>query len=320
MIKTTIRLAVTAAVIALGVQAAAAQGSAYPSQTVKIIVPFSAGSLTDLLARTLSDKLAPMWKQPVIVENHPGVAGTALAAKSPADGYTLLLVSNGHTVTKMITSNLPFDPVNDFAGVSKLASMPMIMIAPPKADHRVLADVVKLAQQNPGKLSYASAGLASTAYIAGESFKQSKNLQILHVPYKGTPDAQTSIMRGDTDFFFSPASVSDELINSGKVNGVAVTGKERIGTLPNVPTFAEAGMPEFEYDAWFGLLAPAQTPKAIREKISQDIAKVMAMPDVRDRLAKQGTVVTSSTPDAFDALVKSDTERYSKILASSTKK
>lgn len=320
MLKTTIRLAVTAAVIALGVQAAAAQGSAYPSQTVKIIVPFSAGSLTDLLARTLSDKLAPMWKQPVIVENHPGVAGTALAAKSPADGYTLLLVSNGHTVTKMITSNLPFDPVNDFAGVSKLASMPMIMIAPPKADHRVLADVVKLAQQNPGKLSYASAGLASTAYIAGESFKQSKNLQILHVPYKGTPDAQTSIMRGDTDFFFSPASVSDELINSGKVNGVAVTGKERIGTLPNVPTFAEAGMPEFEYDAWFGLLAPAQTPKAIREKISQDIAKVMAMPDVRDRLAKQGTVVTSSTPDAFDALVKSDTERYSKILASSTKK
>ena len=320
MIKTTIRLAVTAAVVALGVQAAAAQGSAYPSQTVKIIVPFSAGSLTDLLARTLSDKLAPMWKQPVIVENHPGVAGTALAAKSPADGYTLLLVSNGHTVTKMITSNLPFDPVNDFVGVSKLASMPMIMIAPPKADHRNLADVVKLAQQNPGKLSYASAGLASTAYIAGESFKQTKNLQILHVPYKGTPDAQTSIMRGDTDFFFSPASVSDDLINSGKVNGVAVTGKQRIGTLPNVPTFAEAGMPEFEYDAWFGLLAPAQTPKAIRDKISQDIAKVMAMPDVRDRLAKQGTVVTSSTPDAFDALVKSDTERYSKILAGSAKK
>ncbi|MBX3553435.1 MAG: tripartite tricarboxylate transporter substrate binding protein [Pseudolabrys sp.] len=320
MIKTTIRLAVTAAVVALGVQAAAAQGSAYPSQTVKIIVPFSAGSLTDLLARTLSDKLAPMWKQPVIVENHPGVAGTALAAKSPADGYTLLLVSNGHTVTKMITSNLPFDPVNDFVGVSKLASMPMIMIAPPKADHRNLADVVKLAQQNPGKLSYASAGLASTAYIAGESFKQTKNLQILHVPYKGTPDAQTSIMRGDTDFFFSPASVSDDLINSGKVNGVAVTGKQRIGTLPNVPTFAEAGMPEFEYDAWFGLLAPAQTPKAIRDKISQDIAKVMAMPDVRDRLAKQGTVVTSSTPDAFDALVKSDTERYSKILAGNAKK
>ncbi|MGN6463644.1 MAG: Bug family tripartite tricarboxylate transporter substrate binding protein [Pseudolabrys sp.] len=320
MIKTTIRLAVTAAVVALGVQAAAAQGSAYPNQTVKIIVPFSAGSLTDLLARTLSDKLGPMWKQPVIVENHPGVAGTALAAKSPADGYTLLLVSNGHTVTKMITSNLPFDPVNDFVGVSKLASMPMIMIAPPKADHRNLADVVKLAQQNPGKLSYASAGLASTAYIAGESFKQTKNLQILHVPYKGTPDAQTSIMRGDTDFFFSPASVSDDLINSGKVNGVAVTGKQRIGTLPNVPTFAEAGMPEFEYDAWFGLLAPAQTPKAIRDKISQDIAKVMAMPDVRDRLAKQGTIVTSSTPDAFDALVKSDTERYSKILASSAKK
>ncbi|MBN9048073.1 MAG: hypothetical protein J0H78_01345 [Rhizobiales bacterium] len=319
MIKTQIRLAVTAAILALSVQAAAAQGNTFPNQTVKIVVPFAAGSLTDMLARILSDKLAPVWHQSIIVENQPGIAGTAATAKAAPDGYTFLLVSNGHTVIKTITPNLSFDPVADFVGVTKLASMPMIMIAPPKAENNSVAAIVKRAQDNPGKLSYASAGLNSTAYIAGELFKKTKNLDILHVPYKGTPPAQTSIMRGDTDFFFSPASVSDELILSGKVTALAVTGKTRVGSLPKVPTFAEAGMPEFEYDAWFGLLAPAGTPKAIRDKVSQDIAKVLAEPDVRDRLAKQGTVVASSTPDAFDALVKSDTALYTKVLGGPAK-
>lgn len=293
--------------------------SNYPNQTVKIVVPFAAGSLTDMLARILSDKLAPVWHQSVIVENQPGIAGTAATAKAAPDGYTFLLVSNGHTVIKTITPNLSFDPVADFVGVTKLASMPMIMIAPPKAENNSVAAIIKRAQANPGKLSYASAGLNSTAYIAGELFKKTKNLDVVHVPYKGTPPAQTSIMRGDTDFFFSPASVSDELILTGKVNALAVTGKTRVGSLPKVPTFAEAGMPEFQYDAWFGLLAPAGTPKAIRDKVSQDIAKVLAMPDVHDRLAKQGTVVASSTPDEFDALLKSDTALYTKVLGGPAK-
>ena len=292
--------------------------SNYPSQNVKIVVPFAAGSLTDMLARILSDKLSPVWHQSIIVENQPGIAGTAATAKAAPDGYTFLLVSNGHTVIKTITPNLSFDPLADFVGVTKLASMPMIMIAPPKEGNS-LASVLKRAQENPGKLSYASAGLNSTAYIAGELLKKTKNLDIVHVPYKGTPPAQTSIMRGDTDFFFSPASVSDELILSGKVAALAVTGKTRVGSLPKVPTFAEAGMPEFQYDAWFGLLAPAGTPKAIRDKVSQDIAKVLASPDVRDRLAKQGTVVASSTPEEFDAVLKSDTELYTKVLGGPAK-
>lgn len=293
--------------------------SNYPNQTVKIVVPFAAGSLTDMLARILSDKLAPVWHQSVIVENQPGIAGTAATAKAAPDGYTFLLVSNGHTVIKTITPNLSFDPVADFVGVTKLASMPMIMIAPPKAENNSVAAIIKRAQANPGKLSYASAGLNSTAYIAGELFKKTKNLDVVHVPYKGTPPAQTSIMRGDTDFFFSPASVSDELILTGKVNALAVTGKTRVGSLPKVPTFAEAGMPDFQYDAWFGLLAPTGTPKAIRDKVSRDIAKVLAMPDVHDRLAKQGTVVASSTPDEFDALLKSDTALYTKVLGGPAK-
>lgn len=310
-------LAVSAIFLAgMVAQPAAAQNSAasYPTRVVRIVVPFSAGSLTDLLARVLSDKLGTMWNQSVIVENRPGIAGTAAAAKAPADGYTLLLISNGHTIVKTINPDVPFDPIKDFAGVSKLASMPMIIIAPLKADHDSLGNLVRLAKSKPGGLSYASAGFNSTAFIAGELFKKTEKLDIVHVPYKGTPDAQTSIMRGDTDFFFSPAAVSDSLIITGKVKALAVTGTTRIPSLPDVPTFKEAGLPEYEYDAWFGLLAPTHTPKDILEKISGDIARVANMPDVRDRLAKQGTTVTSSTPAEFDAILRSDTELFTNML------
>jgi tripartite-type tricarboxylate transporter receptor subunit TctC len=258
--------------------------------------------------------LGALWKQPVIVENHPGIAGTAIVAKAPADGYTLMVTSNGHTVIKSVNANVPFDPVNDFVGVSKLASMPMIMIAPPKADHDTLQKLIALSRSKPGGLSYASAGLASTAYIASELFKKTENLDILHVPYKGTPDAQTSIMRGDTDFFFSPAAVSDDLIHTGKVNALAVTGTTRVQSLPNVPTFKEAGVPEFSYDAWFGLMAPANTPPDVLEKIAKDVAEVMAAPDVRERLAAQGTTVTTSTPAQFTQTLRKDTETYSALL------
>jgi tripartite-type tricarboxylate transporter receptor subunit TctC len=302
--------------LALFVCPAIAQNAAapYPSQIVKIIVPFSAGSLTDLLARTLSDKLGALWKQSVIVENHPGIAGAAIAAKAPADGYTLMVTSNGHTIIKAINPNVPFDPVNDFVGVSELASMPMIMIAPPKPDHDTLQKLVALIQSKPSTMSFASAGLASTAYIAGELFKKTKKLDILHVPYKGTPDAQTSIMRGDTDFFFSPAAISDDLIHTGKVTALAVTGTTRVRSLPDVPTFKEAGVPEFEYDAWFGLLAPAHTPQDVCEKISKDIGAVMAAPEVREWLAKQGTTVVTSTPAQFTETLRKDTETFSAML------
>jgi len=314
--KKRLQVAISAIFLTLFVQSAVAQNPAasYPNRVVKIIVPFSPGSLTDLLARILSDKLGTMWKQPVIVENYPGIAGTARAAKAPADGYTLLLISNGHTIIKATNPNLSFDPISDFTGVSKLASMPTIMIAPLKEGHDSLENLIRLSKSKPGGLSYASAGLNSSAYIAGELFKKTEKLDVLHVPYKGTPDAQVSIMRGDTDFFFSPASMSDALIKSGKVKALAVTGTTRVSSLPDVPSFREAGVPEYEYDAWFGLFAPANTSKEILEKISGDIAKVVTMPDVREQLAEQGTIVTSSTPTEFDATLRADTELFTKML------
>ena len=314
--RNRLQVMIGAILLTLFVQSAVAQNPAtsFPNRAVKIIVPFSAGSLTDLLARILGDKLGTIWKQPVIVENHPGIAGTARAAKAPADGYTLLLISNGHTIIKTTNPNISFDPITDFAGVTKLASMPTILIAPLKEGHDSLENLIRLSKAKPGGLSYASAGLNSSAYIAGELFKKTEKLDVLHVPYKGTPDAQVSIMRGDTDFFFSPASMSDALIKSGKVKALAVTGTTRVSSLPDVPSFREAGVPEYQYDAWFGLLAPANTPKDLLEKISGDIAKVMTMPDVREQLAEQGTIVTSSTPAEFDATLRSDTELFTKML------
>lgn len=294
--------------------AAADEAVGYPARTVRIVVPFSAGSLTDLLARTLSEKLEDMWKQPVIVENHPGIAGTAGAAKAPHDGYTWLLVSNGHTIIKLVNPDLPFDPVEDFVAISKLASMPLIMIAPVKPEHESLANLIRLAKSKPGGLSYASAGFNSTSYIAGEYFKKTAGLAVVHIPYKGTPDAQTSIIRGDTDFFFSPSVVSDALINAGQVRALAVTGPTRVPSLPDVPTFREAGIPAFEYDAWFGLLAPAGTPGEIVGKISRDITKVLSLPDVGERLKQQGTVVAASTPEEFETILRADALRYAPLL------
>jgi tripartite-type tricarboxylate transporter receptor subunit TctC len=312
--KKYLRIAACAVAASLLAQPAMAQADNYPNKIVKIVVPFGAGSLTDLLARTLSEKLGTAWKQSVIVENHPGIAGTALAAKAAPDGYTLMITSNGHTIIKLVNPNVPFDPVGDFTGVTKLASMPMIMLTPPDSKHESLKNLIEHAKETPGKLSFASAGLASTAYIAGALFNKTQNMNVVHVPYKGTPDAQTSIMRGDTDFFFSPASLSDDLIKTNKVRAVAVTGTERVGSLPDVPTFKEAGVPEFEYDAWFGMLAPKGTPKDILEKISKDVAAAMSQPDVKERLAKQGTTVSTSTPDEFSATLRNDTATFSEAL------
>lgn len=308
--------AALAAALALLAGPAAADGAAtsYPNQIVRIIVPFSAGSLTDLLSRLLSDKLGKLWNQSVVVENHPGIAGTALAAKAPADGYTLMVTSNGHAVIKVINPDVPFDPVNDFVGVTKLASMPLIMIAPPKADHETLPSLIALSRGRPGGMSYASAGLASTAYIAGELFKKTERLDMIHVPYKGSPDAQISVMRGDTDFFFSPAAVSNDLIHAGKVKALAVTGTTRVHDLAEVPTFSEAGVPEFQYDAWFGLMAPAATPPDVVRKIGADVARVMTAPDVQEWLAGQGTTVVTSTSAQFTETVRTDTRVFSAML------
>ncbi|MBI3435014.1 MAG: tripartite tricarboxylate transporter substrate binding protein [Proteobacteria bacterium] len=294
--------------------ATAQGGAAYPAQTVRIVVPFSAGSITDGLARILADKLQEMWRQQVIVENRPGLPGTTSVAKSAADGYTLMLTSNGHTIAGVINKNIQFDPVTSFAGVTRVAQVPLVMIVPPELSVKSVKDFVELAKQKPGQLNFSSAGIASTSYLSAEIFKQQAKLDIVHVPYKGAPEATTAVIRGDVQMYMAPIPASQELSKAGKVRTIAINSAARVAQLPDVPTIAEAALAEYRYESWFGVLAPSGTPKAILAKVSEDIGKVLQIADVADRMIKQGSVPAATTPEAFDAIIKSDTQRYSEIL------
>ena len=311
------RLALAAAAASvfasLGAPAQAQQG--YPNQVVRIVVPFSAGSATDLLARAVAEKLGEKWKQQVIVENRPGIAGTTTVAKSAADGYTLMLTSNGHTVAGVTNKGLQFDPVKDFAGITPVASVPLVLISNPELPAKTVKELIDLAKAKPGSMNFASPGLGSTTFIAGALFKDAAKIDVVHVPYKGAPEANMSVVRGDSHYYFTPANTAVELVQSGKVLALAVATDKREPSMPNVPTLKEAGLPNFSYESWFGLMAPAGTPAAIVDKINKDTVEILQDPAVRERMAKQGgVVVLTSSPKQFDETIKSDTERYTKIF------
>ena len=295
-------------------QAPSGDAAKYPQQMVRIVVPFSAGSMTDILARVIADKLATQWNQQVIVENRPGLAGTASVARAGGDGYTLMLTSNGHTVIGNLNKNINFDPVRDFVGVTQVASTPLIMATSPTSEYKSVKDLIEAAKAKPGALNYSSAGLGSTTGIAGELFKQVTNTSIVHLPFRGLPETHTAMIRGDVAFGFTFFNAGGDLIQGGKLRALAVTGSKRLAGLPDVPTFKEAGVAEFEYDSWFGIMVPAGTPGPIVSKASQEIGRVLDMADVRARFEPQGVVLVASTPDKFDVVIKADTERYGKII------
>jgi len=306
-------LVLGAAALISACQMAAAQGD-YPNQMVRMVVPFSAGSITDGLARILADKLTIVWKQQVIVENRAGLPGTTGVAKSPPDGYTLMLTSNGHTIAGVINKNLQFDPVKDFAGVSQVAAVPMVMIVPPDFPAKSLKEFLQMAKDKPGQLNFSSAGVASTSFLSAEILRQNAGVNMVHVPYKGAPEAVTAVVRGDAQMYFAPIPSAQELGATGKVKVLAINSSRRVPQLPDTPTVAESGLPDYKYDSWFGVMAPAGTPKPILDKVAKDIALVLAMPDVKEKLDVQGSIPAPNTPEQFDAMIKSDTERYGKIM------
>jgi tripartite-type tricarboxylate transporter receptor subunit TctC len=294
---------------------ASAQSAAdYPNQTVKIINPFTAGSVSDILARVLADKLGTMWKQTVVVENKPGIAGTVSVAGSPPDGYTLMSTSNGHTIINVLNKDLPVDPSRDFSGVTQIASVPLVLIIAPTVSAMNLKELVALAREKPGTLNFTSAGLASSNFLAGEVLKQTAKIDIQHVPYRGTPEQFTSLMRGDAQLSVAFLGPSVPFIQDGRLKALAVTTPKRYPALPDVPTMAEAGLPEYKYDSWFAIIAPAKTPAPILKKIAADIATVLKDPDVQKRYETLGAIPVTSTPEQLDAIIKSDADRYSKLL------
>lgn len=312
-LTTAVLVASTAFTSVSGFAQSTDPAQSYPSQLVRIVVPFTAGSMTDILARAIAEKLSTRWKQQVIVENRPGIAGAASVAKAPADGYTIMLTSNGHTVIGAMNRTLTFDPLKDFVGVAQVASMPSILVAPPDAPTKTLKELIDSARAKPGALNYSSAGLGSATNIAAEVLRQSTGTDFVHVPYKGMPESQTAIIRGDSAMGFTFFNVGGDLIQGGKMKALAVTGAKRMTQLPDVPTFAEAGLPDFTYDAWFGVLMPAATPNSIVSKVGKDIAEIVEANEMKARFEAQGVNLMSSTPQAFDSILRSDAERFGKL-------
>jgi tripartite-type tricarboxylate transporter receptor subunit TctC len=285
----------------------------WPSQRVTVVVPFGAGSVTDILARIFADEMGKRWHQQVIVENRPGLAGTTAVGKSTPDGYTLMLTSNGHTVAGLVSKNLTVDPVKDFSGVTRIGSAPLFLITNPDLPAKTLKDVIELAKKQPGKLNFSSPGLASTTFIAGALFRKAAGINIVHVPFKSAPDAVTAVMRGDVQLYFAPVNLARDQSKAGKVRAIAAATAQRIPEMPDIPTFTEAGLP-FVYDSWFGMVAPHGVPKPVLEKISKDWADALKTPEMQEKLKKQFLIGVSDTPDQMDKIIKSETENLTKVF------
>ncbi|MFL6798326.1 MAG: Bug family tripartite tricarboxylate transporter substrate binding protein [Xanthobacteraceae bacterium] len=285
----------------------------FPTQRVTIVVPFGAGSLTDIMARILADEASRRWGQQVLVENRPGLAGTVAAAKAPPDGHTLMLTSNGHTVAGLVNKNLPFDPIKDFAGITRVSSAPVYLIVNPEVPAKNLKELIELAKAKPGTLNFSSAGLASTTFIAGALFRKAAGVNLVHVPFKSAPDAVTAVLRGDSQLYFVFVNLAKELTDAGKVRAIAAATTERLKELPDVPTFTESGL-NFVYDSWFGLMTQAAVPREIVKKLNHDIVEILHSPEVQAKLAAQFVIGRADTPEQFDKIVADETARLAEVF------
>jgi len=269
-------------------------------------VPFTPGSATDVVARTVAQALSTRMGQVFVVENRPGAGGTIganLVAKASPDGYTLLVNSSGHTVNPSIYPSLPFDTAKDFTGISLLAEQPNILVVAPSKDWKTAADLVKAAKAEPGKLTYASAGAGSATHMNAEKFRVSAGIDAVHIPYKGTPEALTDTMNGRVDYFFAPVIAALPMVRDNRVTALAVGSAKRASVLPDVPTTEEAGYPGSAYNFWVGMLAPAGTPPVIVEQLNKEVTAALASPEVKDRLAALGADAAPMPAADFDKMI-----------------
>lgn len=302
----------------LGATPVAAQQSTWPQQTIKIIVPQAAGGGTDALARILAERLQPMFGQPFVVENKTGAGGnigTDFVAKAKPDGYTLLLTTNTHVTNVSFFSKLPYDPVKDFAPISLISSIPFIMSVNASSPYRTIKDLIDAAIAKPGTLSYASGGLGTPHQLGSELFKSMTGTNIIHVPYKGSAPAVVALLGNEVSMSISAVNSMLPHIRSGKLRALGVATAQRTPLLPEVPTIAEAAsLPGYEIDIWYGVLAPAGTPKPVIDRLNAEINKVMKDPQVvKEKLVPQGLDAVGSTPERFAEVIKSDLVKYRKI-------
>lgn len=285
--------------------------SEWPKEkSITFIVPFTAGSGTDVIARTVAEKLGPILGAQIVIDNRTGAGGTvgaALVAKAPSDGYTMLVHSSGHVVNPALYPKLSYDTLKDFDGISPLANLPNVIVVSPSKGYKDVADLVAKAKAQPGVLNYASAGNGSATHMNAEKFRVAAGVQAQHVPYRGTPEALTETASGRIDWFFAPLVSALPLIQSGRLQALAVSTATRSPLLPNVPSISEAGFASAAYTFWVGLFVTAKTPKPIVQKLHAGVMSVLAMPDVKDRLEKLGAAAMPMPQDAFEKYLDAET-------------
>jgi tripartite-type tricarboxylate transporter receptor subunit TctC len=281
----------------------------YPNKPIRFIVAFTAGSATDIIGRAVADVMSSSLGQQIIIENKPGAGGTIAAgqvAKADADGYTFLVHSSGHALNPFIYNNLPYDTLKDLKGVGTLGATPNVLVVAPTKSWKTAADLVAAAKAKPGELNFASAGVGSATHLNAEKFNLAADIKALHIPYKGTPEANSDVIGGRADWFFSPLGSVISLVESGKLKALAVSTAKRTSLLPNVPTTLEAGIPDSDYVLWVGLLAPSGVPADVVKRMNDEVAKALQTKEVKERFAKLGAEPLTMTPDAFNTYIRNE--------------
>lgn len=297
--------------------AAMAQEPKFPTEVVRMVVPYAAGGATDIVARAVVDKLGERWGRAVVVDNKPG-AGTTLAAaqvaRAPGDGHLLYMTTSAHTISGLLYKKLSYDPLKDFAALTLVAKVPLVLVVRPDMKVKTLDDFTRYVRENGDKVSFASPGNGTAQHLTGEMFNVTMNTKMVHVPYKGDAPAITDLMGGSVDAMFATLTVVLPHIASGKLKAIALANGTRIEKVPDIPTFAEAGMKNFEAATWFGVLAPSSLSQPLRERISKDIRAVVDQPDLRKKLVDLGGEVVSNSPAEFDAFMQTEYRKWADIV------
>jgi tripartite-type tricarboxylate transporter receptor subunit TctC len=305
------------AVFALCAFSASAQ--TYPTRPVRIVVPFAASGPADNYARFLALRLQESLGQSFVIDNKPGggsVIGTDIVAKAPPDGYTLLLMSNTHTVNETLLANKPFNLTRDFVGIAPINYSDLVLVAHPSVKAANIKELVAQAKAQPGKINYASSGPGTPYHMAGELFKSMAGVFLVHIPYRGSSGARTDVMGGQVDLMFDAVTTMTEVVKSGKVKAIATTGLQRSSVLPDVPTVHESGVPNYEATIWLGLLAPKGTPPAVINRLNEAVSKIASQPDVQQQWAKQGATSMVMSPAAFDKYIQDDIAKWARVIKS----
>ena len=291
--------------------------AAYPNKPIRVIVPFAAGSTTDIIARAIADKMGASMGQTLVIDNRGGASGTigqAAVAMAAPDGYTIMIHSSSHTVSPSTFAKLPFDTISDFAGVTPISSTPNVLVISPSKNIKTLKDLLATAKAKPGALNFASAGQGSATHLNAEKFKMAANIEATNIPFKGSAEAVTEVLAGRVDYYFSPIAPVIGQIKEGNLLALAVGSPKRSSALPDVPTTAEAGVPGSEFNFWIGMMAPAKTPRDIVNRLHDEVVKALATAEVKDRFAKLGADAWTMKPEQFDAYIKEEIVSNAKLV------